>query len=76
MKVSNAELYAMLVRRGYEVVVIQDGDTQRAQFQGKYSKPYMVTHSYSMDWSDGEIKSDLAQKLMQWARLRLEMTLV
>jgi hypothetical protein len=56
IRVSNSKLYSMLVARGYEVIITKHNDSKFVSFQGKYVKPYDLTFSYSLGWSEYEIK--------------------
>ena len=75
---SNSELYYMLVERGYKIDIIKENNSKVIRFNGKYATKESnerVQAWYSKDWTDDEIKRDIAKKLLTWSGLKLKTVL-
>lgn len=64
---TRAQIVNGMAAKGYEIKVYTEGDSKKVIFQGKYGLPYKLGNSYSLEWSDWEIKEDLAHRLLKWA---------
>ena len=71
---SNSNLYSMLVGRGYSIRIKEENKTKVIRFNGKYATAKSnekVQAWYSSDWTDDEIKRDIAGKLLTWSGLKI-----
>ena len=76
--ISNSELYYMLVEKGYKINITEEKNSKVIRFNGKYATKESnekVQAWYSKDWTDDEIKRDIAKKLLTWSGLRLKTVL-
>lgn len=75
---SNSELYYMLVEKGYNIKITEENNSKVIRFNGKYSTKESgekIQAWYSKDWTDEEIKRDIARKLLTWSGLKLKTVL-
>ena len=76
--ISNSDLYYMLVEKGYSIHIKEENNSKVIRFNGKYATKESnekVQAWYSKDWTDDEIKRDIAKKLLTWSGLRLKTVL-
>ena len=76
--ISNSDLYYMLVERGYSIHIKEENNSKVIRFDGKYAtkeSSEKIQAWYSKDWTDEEIKRDIAGKLLTWSGLKLETVL-
>ena len=76
--ISNYELYFMLVEKGYSINITEENNSKVIRFNGKYATKESnekVQGWYSKNWTDDEIKSDVARKLLTWSGLKLKIAL-
>ena len=76
--VSNSELYFMLVEKGYSINITKENNSKVIRFNGKYATKESnekIQAWYSKDWTDDEIKRDVAGKLLRWSGLKLKSVL-
>ena len=75
---SNSELYYMLVEKGYSINITEEKNSKVIRFNGKYATKESnekVQAWYSLEWTDDEIKRDIAKKLLTWSGLKLKTVL-
>ena len=75
---SNSELYYMLVERGYKIDITKEKNSKVIRFNGKYATKESnekIQAWYSSEWTDDEIKRDIAVKLLAWSALKLKTVL-
>ena len=75
---SNSELYSMLVDKGYKINITEEKNSKAIRFNGKYAtkeSEEKIQAWYSSDWTDDEIKRDIAGKLLTWSGLKLKTVL-
>ena len=75
---SNSELYYMLVDKGYRIDITEENNSKVIRFNGKYATKESnerVQAWYSSEWTDDEIKRDIARKLLRWSGLKLKSVL-
>ena len=75
---SNSELYYMLVERGYKIDITEEKNSKVIRFNGKYATKESnkkIQAWYSLEWTDEEIKRDIAGKLLTWSGLKLKTVL-
>ena len=75
---SNSELYYMLVERGYKIDITEENNSKVIRFNGKYATKESnekIQAWYSSEWTDDEIKRDIAGKLLTWSGLKLKIAL-
>ena len=75
---SNSELYFMLVEKGYSIDITKEKNSKVIRFNGKHTtkeSKEKVQGWYSSDWTDDEIKRDIARKLLTWSGLKLKTVL-
>ena len=76
--ISNSDLYYMLVERGYSIHIKEENNSKVIRFNGKYTtkeSSEKIQTWYSKDWTDEEIKRDIAGKLLTWSGLKLKTVL-
>ena len=76
--ISNSELYYMLVERGYSINITKENNSKVIRFNGKYATKESnekIQAWYSSEWTDDEIKRDIAKKLLTWSGLKLKTVL-
>ena len=76
--ISNSDLYYMLVERGYSIHIKEENNSKVIRFNGKYATKESnekIQAWYSKDWTDDEIKRDIAVKLLTWSGLKLKTVL-
>ena len=76
--ISNSDLYYMLVERGYSIHIKEENNSKVIRFNGKYAtkeSSEKIQAWYSKDWTDEEIKRDIAGKLLTWSGLKLKTVL-
>ena len=74
--ISNSELYYMLVEKGYSINITKENNSKVIRFNGKYATKDEKTQAwYSTEWTDDEIKRDIAGKLLTWSGLKLKTVL-
>lgn len=76
--ISNSDLYYMLVERGYSIHIKEENNSKVIRFNGKYAtkeSSEKIQALYSKDWTDEEIKRDIAGKLLTWSGLKLKTVL-
>ena len=72
---SNSELYFMLVDKGYKINITEEKNSKVIRFNGKYATKESnekIQAWYSSDWTDDEIKRDIAKKLLTLSWLKLK----
>ena len=65
----------MLVKRGYKIDITKEKNSKVIRFNGKYATKESnekIQAWYSSDWTDYEIKRDIAGKLLAWSGLKLK----
>ena len=75
---SNSELYYMLLEKGYSINITEEKNSKVIRFNGKYATKESnekIQAWYSSDWTDDEIKRDIAKKLLTWSGLKLKIAL-
>ena len=75
---SNSVLYDMLVERGYGIDITEEKKSKVVRFNGKYAtkeSSEKIRAWYSKEWTDEEIKRDVAGKLLTWSGLKLKTVL-
>ena len=75
---SNSELYYMLVEKGYSINITEEKNSKVIRFNGKYATKESnekIQVWYSSEWTDDEIKRDIAGKLLTWSGLKLKTVL-
>ena len=78
INISNSSLYYMLVERGYSINITEEKNSKVIRFNGKYATKESnekIQAWYSSDWTDDEIKRDIAKKLLTWSGLKLKTVL-
>ena len=76
--ISNSELYYILVEKGYKIDITEEKNSKVIRFNGKYATKESnekIQAWYSKDWTDEEIKRDIAGKLLTWSGLKLKTVL-
>ena len=76
--ISNSELYSMLVEKGYRIDITKENNRKIIRFNGKHAikeSNEKIQAWYNSDWTDEEIKRDLAVKLLTWSGLKLKIAL-
>ena len=75
---SNSELYYMLVEKGYSINITEEKNSKVIRFNGKHATKESnekIQAWYSLEWTDDEIKRDIAKKLLTWSGLKLKTVL-
>ena len=75
---SNSELYYMLAEKGYTINITEENNSKVIRFNGKYATKESnekIQAWYSLEWTDDEIKRDIAKKLLTWSGLKLKTVL-
>ena len=75
---SNSDLYNKLVEKGYKIDITEENKSKVIRFNGKYATKESnekIQAWYSKDWTDDEIKRDIAGKLLAWSALKLKTVL-
>ena len=75
---SNSGLYYMLAEKGYTINITEENNSKVIRFNGKYATKESnekIQAWYSSDWTDDEIKRDIAVKLLTWSGLKLKTVL-
>ena len=75
---SNSGLYYMLAEKGYTINITEENNSKVIRFNGKYATKESnekIQAWYSKDWTDDEIKRDIAKKLLTWSGLKLKYVL-
>ena len=78
INISNSELYSMLLEKGYSINITEEKNSKVIRFNGKYATKESnekIQAWYSKDWTDDEIKRDIAVKLLAWSALKLKTVL-
>ena len=78
INISNSELYYMLLEKGYSINITEEKNSKVIRFNGKYATKESnekIQAWYSKDWTDDEIKRDIAVKLLAWSALKLKTVL-
>ena len=78
INISNSELYYMLVEKGYSINITEENNSKVIRFNGKYSTKESnekIQAWYRSEWTDDEIKRDIAGKLLAWSGLKLKTVL-
>ena len=78
METPISSLYSMLVDRGYSINITKENNSKVIRFNGKYATKESnekIQAWYSSDWTDDEIKRDIAKKLLTWSGLKLKTVL-
>ena len=78
METPISNLYSMLVDRGYSINITKENNSKVIRFNGKYATKESnekIQAWYSKDWTDDEIKRDIAKKLLTWSGLKLKYVL-
>lgn len=70
------ELLSLLYERGYSIHIEIKNKSKFITFNGTHSKePYINAHSYSLEWTNEEIKRDVVYSLLKWTGLKIKYTL-
>ena len=75
---SNSDLYYMLVEKGYSIHITKENNSKVIRFNGKYATKESnekVQAWYNKNWTDEEIKIDMAGKLLAWSGLKIKTVL-
>ena len=75
---SNSGLYYMLAEKGYTINITEEKNSKVIRFNGKYATKESnekIQAWYSLEWTDDEIKRDIAKKLLTWSGLKLKTVL-
>ena len=75
---SNSGLYYMLAEKGYTINITEENNSKVIRFNGKYATKESnekIQAWYSSEWTDDEIKRDIAVKLLAWSALKLKTVL-
>ena len=75
---SNSDLYYMLLEKGYKINITEEKNSKVIRFNGKYATKESnekIQAWYSKEWTDDEIKRDIAVKLLAWSALKLKTVL-
>ena len=75
---SNSELYYKLVEKGYSIHIKEENNVKIIRFSGKYATKESnekIQAGYPSEWTDEEIKRDMAVKLLTWSGLKLKSVL-
>ena len=75
---SNSDLYCMLLEKGYSINITKEKNSKVIRFNGKHATKESnekIQAWYSKDWTDDEIKRDIAVKLLTWSGLKLKTVL-
>ena len=78
METPISNLYSMLVDRGYSINITKENNSKVIRFNGKYATKESnekIQAWYSSEWTDDEIKRDVAGKLLTWSGLKLKTVL-
>lgn len=75
MGISKEELLALLYQRGYKIVIDRTDSHSTVTLSGEFSKPLTLAHSYSLEWTDNEIRRDTVYDLLNWTGLKVQYTL-
>ena len=76
--ISNSGLYYMLTEKGFRINITKENNSKVVRFNGKYATKESnekIQAWYSSDWTDDEIKRDIAKKLLTWSGLKLKSVL-
>ena len=76
--ISKSKLYYMLVEKGYKIDITKEKNSKVIRFNGKHTTKESnekIQAWYSKDWTDDEIKRDIAKKLLAWSALKLKTVL-
>ena len=76
--ISNSELYYKLVEKGYSIHIKEENTLKIIRFNGKYATKESnekIQAGYPSEWTDEEIKRDMAVKLLTWSGLKLKTVL-
>ena len=70
------EVLSLLYKRNYRIIIKVKDSSKFVKFAHPIAiKPLRYTHCYSMQWSNEEIKRDVAYDLLQWSGLKIKWTL-
>ena len=75
---SNSGLYYMLAEKGYSINITEENNSKAIRFNGKYATKESnekIQAWYSSEWTDDEIRRDVAVKLLTWSGLKLKIVL-
>ncbi len=75
---SNSSLYNMLLEKGYSIDITKEKNSKVIRFNGKYATKESnekIQAWYSTEWTDEEIKRDIAGKLLSWSGLKIKTVL-
>ena len=78
METPISNLYSMLVDRGYSIDITEENNSKVIRFNGKHATKESnekIQAWYSSEWTDDEIKRDVAGKLLRWSGLKLKYVL-
>ena len=76
--ISNSDLYYMRVEKGYRTDIKEENNSKVIRFNGKYATKESnekIQAWYNKDWTDDEIKRDIAGKLLTWSGLKIKTVL-
>ena len=76
--ISNSDLYYMLVERGYSIHIKEENNSKVIRFNGKYATKESnekIQAWYTTEWTDEEIRRDMAGKLLTWSGLKIKTVL-
>ena len=78
METPISNLYSMPVDKGYSINITEEKNSKVIRFNGKYATKESnekIQAWYSKEWTDDEIKRDIAVKLLTWSGLKLKTVL-
>ena len=75
---SNSELYYKLAEKGYSIHIKEENNVKIIRFNGEHATKESnekIQAGYPSEWTDEEIKIDMAVKLLTWSGLKLKTVL-
>ena len=75
---SNSCLYYMLAEKGYTINIKEENTLKIIRFNAKHATKESnekIQAGYPSEWTDEEIKRDMAVKLLTWSGLKLKSVL-
>ena len=78
INISNSELYYMLVEKGYSIHIKEENNVKIIRFSGEHATKEAnekIQAGYPLEWTDEEIKRDIAGKLLTWSGLKIKTVL-
>ena len=67
------ELIYLIEKTGHKIKITIKEEQKYVTFIGTYAlEPYTLSNSWSLEFTDAEIKRETVYKLMSWAGLKIE----